>query len=97
MEQGDRTIDSRDLAACFRLRHHNVLAKVDRVLQQCPAAASHIIFQKYPVKAGIGGTRYTRHAVIDAKGFMLIAMTLPSTQRELALNLLLRLLEDENT
>lgn len=80
-----RTVDSRELAQAFGRRHHNILAAIDLVLRQCPAAAPHYQFKDRPVTAGLGGTRYVRHALIDREGFMLLAMSFPSTQRELAL------------
>lgn len=86
-----REVDSRELATAFGRRHHNVLAAIDLVLRQCPAAAPHFRFEDHAVTAGLGGTRYVRHALIDREGFMLLAISFPSTQRELALSWLLRL------
>lgn len=83
-------VDSRDLAGRFGRRHHNVLAAIDLVLRQCPSAAPHFRFDQYAVTAGMGGTRYVRHALIDRTGFMLLAMSFPSAQRELALQTLMR-------
>lgn len=84
-----RTVDSRELAQAFGRRHHNVLAAIDLVLQQCPAAAPHYGFEDHLVTAGLGGTRRVRHALIDRTGFMLLAMSFPSTQRENALGWLM--------
>ena len=84
-----RTADSRELARAFGRRHHNVLAAIDLVLSRCPAAAPHYRFGEHPVTAGLGGTRYVRHALIDRTGFMLLAMSFPSTQRETALGWLM--------
>lgn len=84
-------IDSRELATAFGRRHHNVLAAIDLVLRQCPEAAVHYRFEEHPVTAGLGGTRYVRHAMIDREGFMLLAMSFPSTQRETALRFALAL------
>lgn len=83
--------DSRDLATAFGLRHHNVLASIDWILRQCPAATPHFRFERHPVTAGLGGTRFCRHAMIDREGFMLLAMSFPSTQRESALQWLVKL------
>ncbi len=85
MEDRVPCVDSRDLAASFGLRHHNVLASIDHVLDQCPAAVPHYQFDKHPVTAGLGGTRFVRHAMIDREGFMLLAMSFPSTRRSLVL------------
>lgn len=85
MSDGKDQVDSVDLAKSFGLRHHNVLSSIDLVLRQCPGATSHYQFVQRPVTAGLGGTRYTRHAMIDREGFMLLAMAFPSKQRELAL------------
>jgi phage regulator Rha-like protein len=79
------TVDSITLANSFGQRHHNVLSSIDLVLRQCPGAAPHYEFVQRPVTAGLGGTRYVRHAMIDREGFMLLAMAFPSKQRELAL------------
>jgi phage regulator Rha-like protein len=86
-----RTVDSRAIAQAFGQRHHNVLNAVDLVLRQCPTAAVHFRFQQRPVTAGLGGTRYVRHVFVDREGFMLLAMSFPSKQRELALEWLWRL------
>ncbi|MEZ0495984.1 Rha family transcriptional regulator [Sphingomonas sp. IW22] len=80
-------IDSRQLADRAGLRHHNILKAIDLVLKQCPAAAAHFRFNQHPVTAGLGGTRYVRHASIDREGFMLLAMGFPTSQRELALTI----------
>ena len=82
-------IDSRELASAFSRRHHNVLAAIDLVLRQCPAAARHYRFENHLVTAGLGGTRRVRHALIARTGFMLLAMSFPSTQRETALSWLI--------
>lgn len=79
------TVDSRVIAQAFGQRHHNVLRAIDLVLRQCPAAATHYQFNNHAVTAGLGGTRLVRHVLIDQTGFMLLAMSLPSTQRDLAL------------
>ena len=71
-------IDSRELASAFSRRHHNVLAAIDLVLRQCPAAARHYRFENHLVTAGL-----------DRTGFMLLAMSFPSTQRETALSWLI--------
>ncbi|MBZ6382261.1 Rha family transcriptional regulator [Sphingomonas sanguinis] len=85
-------VDSREIARAFGRRHHNVLAAIDLVLRQCPAAVPHYRFEYHPVTAGLGGTRYVRHALIDREGFMLLAMSFPSTQRDTALTLALTLI-----
>ena len=76
--------DSREIAQAFGARHHNILKAIDLVLRQCPDAYPHFRFEQHPVPAGLGGTRYVRHVMIDRIGFMLIAMAFPSTQRDLA-------------
>lgn len=77
--------DSRDIAASFGRRHHNVLSAIDLVLRDCPEAAPHVRFDQHPVTAGLGGTRNVRHALVDRCGFMLLAMTMPSNARLMAL------------
>lgn len=85
-------VDSRDLAASFGRKHHSVLAAIDLVLRQCPLAALHFRRLERPVTAGVGGTRYVRHYLIDREGFMLLAMSFPSTHRELAYRWLMTLI-----
>ncbi len=92
-DSSKRTVDSRMIAQAFGQRHHNVLRAIDLVLCQCPAAAVHFRFGQHVVTAGLGGTRYVRHAVIDQIGFMLLAMSLPSTMREKALTFAIGLSE----
>lgn len=77
--------DSRDVAASFGRRHHNVLSAIDLVLRDCPEAVLHVRFDQHSVTAGLGGTRQVRHALVDRSGFMLMAMALPSTMRGVAL------------
>lgn len=81
--------DSRDIAAGFGRRHHNVLSALDAVLRDCPEAVLHVRFEQHPVPAGLGGTRYVRHALVDRCGFMLLAMSMPSTMRATALSWLI--------
>lgn len=69
-------LDSRDLAKRFGKRHHNMLASIDQIVARCPAAASHFLFETYPVNAGLGGTRRVRRALVDRTGFALLAMSL---------------------
>lgn len=83
-----RRVDSRELAASFGQRHHNVLKAIDLVLCQCPEAAPHYQFEQHLVTAGLGGSRSVRHALIDREGFMLLAMAFPSTQRRHAMKVL---------
>lgn len=78
--------DSRDIASSFGRRHHNVLSALDLVLRDCPEAVLHVRFDQHPVTAGLGGTRYVRHALVDRCGFMLLAMSMPSTARPVALS-----------
>ncbi|WP_353955626.1 Rha family transcriptional regulator [uncultured Sphingomonas sp.] len=80
-----RTVDSREIAQAFAQRHHNTLSAIDLVLRQCPAAAVHFQFRLHTVPAGLGGTRHVRRALISREGFMLLSMSFPSKQRELAL------------
>lgn len=82
----DGWADSRDIAASFGRRHHNVLSAIDLVLRDCPEAVLHIRFDHHPVTAGLGGTRHVRHALVDRSGFMLLAMSMPSTKRLVALS-----------
>lgn len=82
----DGWADSRDIAASFARRHHNVLSAIDLVLRDCPEAVLHVRFDQHPVTAGLGGTRHVRHAKVDRTGFMLLAMAMPSTMRGVALN-----------
>lgn len=78
--------DSREIAAAFGRRHGSVLKAIDLVLRQCPGAATHVRFGTHEVTAGLGGRRAVRHASVDQHGFMLLAMTFPTSQREVALN-----------
>lgn len=82
-------VDSRDLARRFGRRHHNILASIDLILAQCPAAAGHVRFASHPVTAGLGGTRHVRHAAVDQVGFTLLATTLGTTQRQAVFELLM--------
>lgn len=84
MDEGRRAVDSRELAASFGQRHHNVLKSIDLVLCQCPEAAPHYRFEQHLVTAGLGGARSVRHALIDREGFMLLAMAFPSARRDVA-------------
>lgn len=81
----DGWADSRDIAASFGRRHHNVLSAIDLVLRDCPEAKFHVRFDQHAVTAGFGGTRYVRHALVDRTSFMLLAMAMPSTMRTVAL------------
>lgn len=82
-------LDSRDLAQRFGRRHHNMLASIDLIVAQCPDAVPHVRFGAHPVTAGLGGTRYVRHALVDRVGFTLLATTLGTTQRQKVFELLM--------
>lgn len=82
-------LDSRDLAARLRRQHHNIMSTLDLIVAQCPEAAPHVRFDVYPVKAGLGGTRYVRHALVDRIGFTLLAVTVGTHQRQMVFDLLM--------
>lgn len=82
-------LDSRELAARFGRQHHNIMASIDLIVAQCPAAAPHVRFDVYPVTAGLGGTRHVRHALVDRIGFTLLAVTIGTKHRQRVFDMLM--------
>lgn len=81
-------LDSRELAQRFGQRHHNMLASIDLIVARCPASATHIRFEKYPVTAGLGGIRYVRYALLDRLALALLAMFISPARCEMLFELL---------